>query len=128
MRYYIVISRHSQAQNKSAYMAMNEQQRARHYNEVQRQLFKDTNLFCDNNFMTTTSVDKHGHTDTRHHLHQSIQHNNMANARTRTTKIYFHLPADGSEKGSMAVFPPAVNLTSSLSDDSTPWLLGSEAL
>ena len=51
-------------------------------------------------------------------------------------KIYFHSPADGSEKGSMAAFPPgklhhvkpAVNFTSSLSDDSIPWLVGSEAL
>ena len=54
-------------------------------------------------------------------------------------KKCFHSPADGSEKDSMAVFPlgklhhvePAVNFTSlssSLSDDSIPWLVGSEAL
>ena len=51
-------------------------------------------------------------------------------------KKCFHSPADGSEKDRMAVFPlgklhhvePAVNFTSSLSDDSIPWLVGSEAL
>uniref|UniRef100_A0A6Q2ZKN8 STAS domain-containing protein n=1 Tax=Esox lucius TaxID=8010 RepID=A0A6Q2ZKN8_ESOLU len=36
--------------------------------------------------MTTTLIDKHGHTDTRHHLYQSIQHKNVTNALTSTTK------------------------------------------